>query len=328
MKIIKRSEWNARSPKAVSNMRNSEGVYIHHSATPAGGSERVRSIQNYHMDSKGWNDIAYSFLVDVKGNIYEGRGWGVSGGHTRNFNTKSHGICFIGDSSRDIVTNEAKVAINFIIDEHAKRYGHGYVRAHRDVAATACPGSSLENWIRSGRPATALPSNVVPLPSVLHESLPRPSLATGSSGAPVVRLQNVLNFFGWNTGRADGIFGSQTRLGVRAMQKDLRVTQDGIYGPVTARALSDWIFSVSGPSGVILREGDRGVAVRGWQSDLANHANQRISVDGVFGPLTADATSNFNFFFNVRDSAGRKAGSYVIKETLDVMNFVKSLRNA
>ena len=32
----------------------------------------VKSYQNYHMDSNGWADIGYNFIVGEDGNIYEG----------------------------------------------------------------------------------------------------------------------------------------------------------------------------------------------------------------------------------------------------------------
>lgn len=32
-------------------------------------------VQNYHMDTKGWADIGYNFLVGEDGLAYEGRGW-------------------------------------------------------------------------------------------------------------------------------------------------------------------------------------------------------------------------------------------------------------
>lgn len=56
----------------------------------------VRNIQCFHIESRNWNDIAYNFLIGGDGNIYEGRGWGHVGGHTRGFNLKSIGISFVG----------------------------------------------------------------------------------------------------------------------------------------------------------------------------------------------------------------------------------------
>ena len=69
-------------------MSRSLGVYVHHSAGPQ--QQTVRTIQNFHMDSRGWSDIAYNWLVNDQGDIFEGRGWGIVGGATKNENSTSH----------------------------------------------------------------------------------------------------------------------------------------------------------------------------------------------------------------------------------------------
>lgn len=56
--------------------------------------------QNYHMNQKKWNDIGYNFLVGEDGNVYEGRGWGQHGAHSVSYNSKSIGICLIGNFVR------------------------------------------------------------------------------------------------------------------------------------------------------------------------------------------------------------------------------------
>ena len=38
----------------------------------------VRGIQAYHMDTLGYCDIAYNFLISRTGQVYEGRAGGVS----------------------------------------------------------------------------------------------------------------------------------------------------------------------------------------------------------------------------------------------------------
>lgn len=49
------------------------------------------------MTTKKWSDIGYNFLVGEDGNVYEGRGWGKKGAHTKPYNGKSIGICVIGN---------------------------------------------------------------------------------------------------------------------------------------------------------------------------------------------------------------------------------------
>lgn len=49
------------------------------------------------MNEKNWGDIGYNFVVGEDGNIYEGRGWSKHGAHSVSYNSKSIGICLIGN---------------------------------------------------------------------------------------------------------------------------------------------------------------------------------------------------------------------------------------
>ena len=61
----------------------------------------LRSIQAYHQDAQGYNDIAYNFVVDRFGRIWEGRAGGITnvvvGGHSQGFNTGTVGVVALGD---------------------------------------------------------------------------------------------------------------------------------------------------------------------------------------------------------------------------------------
>ena len=81
--------------------------------------------------------------------------------------------------------------------------------------------------------------------------IPRPTLQLTLTSrfvknAEVLHLQQACNFWGWRDalGRKlaeDGRFGEQTKQGVRSMQKALRRTQDGVYGPATANSYKEFL---------------------------------------------------------------------------------------
>ena len=56
-------------------------------------------------------------------------------------------------------------------------------------------------------------------------------------GDDVEGLQNRLNALGFDAGRADGIFGTNTDGAVRAFQREYDVPEDGIFGPRSLAAL-------------------------------------------------------------------------------------------
>ncbi|WP_421121607.1 N-acetylmuramoyl-L-alanine amidase [Aquihabitans daechungensis] len=60
----------------------------------------MASIRAFHTGTNGWCDIAYNFVIDRFGRIWEGRAGGIAraivGGHAQGFNTGSVGIAFLG----------------------------------------------------------------------------------------------------------------------------------------------------------------------------------------------------------------------------------------
>lgn len=152
MEIISRAKWGARAPRSRSTVSWSQRreFIVHYSEGPT--SQTVRQIQDFHMDGRGWSDVGYNFLVDVKGRIYEGRGWLVVGAHAPDHNSSGIGVCMIGRDGD--ATPAAKKAIRWLYDEACRRKG-GKLKmlGHRDVYATSCPGNELYAWVRAGMPA-------------------------------------------------------------------------------------------------------------------------------------------------------------------------------
>lgn len=52
-------------------------------------------------------------------------------------------------------------------------------------------------------------------------------------GPAIVRLQELLDLLGYDTGPHDGIFGTVTELAVRDLQRENNIDVDGVCGPVT-----------------------------------------------------------------------------------------------
>ena len=73
-------------------------------------------------------------------------------------------------------------------------------------------------------------------------------------GDDVTSLQERLLELGYDAGRADGNFGSETEAGLRAFQRDYGLTADGTCGPATLRALKQLGRKVVGGRPQLLRQ--------------------------------------------------------------------------
>ncbi|CAH2012672.1 unnamed protein product [Acanthoscelides obtectus] len=70
--IVSRKEWGAVPAKSVQPLSKNPPPYVvvHHSASQICTDEEsckryVRSVQHFHMDIRGWEDIGYNFLVSL-----------------------------------------------------------------------------------------------------------------------------------------------------------------------------------------------------------------------------------------------------------------------
>lgn len=164
--LVARAQWGARNPTGRTKLPNEKllGLAVHYSAAVADTvadhglcDDRVRSIQNYHMNNNGWNDIAYNFLGCQHGYVFEGRGFGIrSAANGTNYgNDHFIACCFLGGDvvGRDDVTDLGREAIRWVVAEMKRRVATANaVVCHSDLKATACPGNELRAWVRSGLP--------------------------------------------------------------------------------------------------------------------------------------------------------------------------------
>ncbi|CAH0713731.1 unnamed protein product, partial [Brenthis ino] len=178
--FVSRSQWHARIPKAKDPLPSPVPyVVIHHSHSPPACYDAphckraMRSMQNFHMDDRGWNDIGYHFAVGGDGVAYEGRGWGVLGAHSLHFNNVSIGICLIGDWTNSVPPLQQLKTAQALI---ASGVELGFVKpeyklvGHRQVRDTECPGDALYKEIQSWPHYTSFPSSYRDLDVILQEA--------------------------------------------------------------------------------------------------------------------------------------------------------------
>lgn len=169
MNIIPRAEWGARPPRGRTfTAWSSRTRFVTH-YSGAAHNQSVKAIQNFHMDTRGWVDIGYNFLVNRDGQVFEGRGWDLIGAHAAGHNTESIGVCHIGNDGDH--TMSSLRAIRWLYDLATVRGGGRRLRmtGHRDIGQTSCPGGQLEAWVKGGMLVDLATPTPTPLPASLLE---------------------------------------------------------------------------------------------------------------------------------------------------------------
>jgi SpoIID/LytB domain protein len=226
--IISRSQWGAdeslirSGPKIAPTIK---AAFIHHTAsqsdyTPEEAPAQMRNLYTYFTKGLKYSDMAYNFIVDRFGRLYEGRGGGVDraivGGHTAGFNDQTFAISALGNFQKfkpndpemiamvDSVSSLLawKLSMNhrdpngqttLVSDSDAgtSKYKPGQtatalvVGGHGDIGSTSCPGKFLEAQLPAIRAAAG---------AKMGASMINPAAAPAKWGeAEPVRIAAVTN---------------------------------------------------------------------------------------------------------------------------------------
>lgn len=191
--IHPRADWGADLPPRGTLEPEQPGdvrfLLVHHSVSvndypPEAVPEELRSFFRLHTaPEKGWADIAYNFLVDRFGGIWEGRAGSLEAPVKGDATGGSQGFavlcCFIGDHRTAAPSPEAQASMVSLLAWLAERYGIDprpgttttftsrgsnrwptgtpvtttTIAGHRDMSKTVCPGDAAYHLVRNDFPA-------------------------------------------------------------------------------------------------------------------------------------------------------------------------------
>lgn len=151
--VVPRPAWDAEpyvgDPVRVTHP--GEFVVAHHTdGREPDGPEGPRRIQRFHQDTRGWRDIAYHYVIDREGAVFEGRMLGWQGAHARGAND-TIGVALIGQFSIEEPTDAQLEAFARLVASLRAEGALSTVRilGHGEVAASNCPERLDErfDWI-------------------------------------------------------------------------------------------------------------------------------------------------------------------------------------
>lgn len=133
--------WRALTPLALPV----DELWVHHGASGQPTLATLRAYERYHVRTRRWRAIGYSYAITGNGTVYEGRG-AHTGAHTSGRNSDSVGVLLVGDWSaaeppaamhRSLARLALHLADTGVLEAPVISGGH------RDApdATTTCPGA-------------------------------------------------------------------------------------------------------------------------------------------------------------------------------------------
>lgn len=148
--LVKYSDWsNIPYNDSIMVIHTPKIITLHHSGTDRYKcyAEDVRGFQRYHMKTRKMPNIAYHFIINYKGTVYEGRKVTHKGDHCYP-NTGRVGVCVIGDyTNPKPLSDKAYKSIIQVCDYICSTYVINNIEGHRDKMDTLCPGDGIYKLI-------------------------------------------------------------------------------------------------------------------------------------------------------------------------------------
>jgi hypothetical protein len=185
--INPRSAWAGdRSPLDEPSEEEVKFLIVHHSASHNGhrGTDVpaiLRGFYDFHTGStRGWADIAYNFLIDGDGGIWEGRAGSIEGPVAGDATGGNQGftqlVCLIGNfevaspspaalgslvelmawlAERYDVSTASDAAVSFVsrgsnLHPAGAEVTTPTITGHRAMSQTSCPGALLNEYVVAG----------------------------------------------------------------------------------------------------------------------------------------------------------------------------------
>lgn len=255
--FVTRADAGLVKPKRVSkSITPTGGTTVHY----GGDAQRLgnhstclgrwRQWQKFHMNDRGWSDIAYTGGVCDHGFALAGRGIGVKTGAngTDAANKRFYAVVWLGGGD-EAPTPAAVSAMAWWIRELRRGGAGSGIVPHRFHKSTACPGARWVGLVDGGRvepltggtAATGTGSGafVTVEGTLVGDRLP--VLKKGADGDAVRRAQALLQA-NRQDAKIDGSFGPGTEAAVLTYQREHAAqvgAADGVVGPKTWRSLHD-----------------------------------------------------------------------------------------
>ena len=120
-----------------------EYIVVHCSDSPQGRGDTASTIHAWHL-ANGWDGIGYHRVILEDGKVENGRPLYWVGSHAYGYNSKSIGICLIGEG---VYTSDQWGALRKLIFKLLERSPAAKVVGHCDLDKNkTCPNFDVKAW--------------------------------------------------------------------------------------------------------------------------------------------------------------------------------------
>jgi hypothetical protein len=172
--VICREAWGAQPPSSGFTEHKVERITVHHTAAVIEDNRLSPGFTRKHQadhQSLGWPDIAYHFLIDRNGHIYQGRPYTAAGDTRTSYDPTGHLLIAVKGNFEEQDLTEAQ--LESVIALLAWGVGEfdvapTEITGHRDWAATACPGEAVYDLLTTGALMAAVTERLAAEPATLE----------------------------------------------------------------------------------------------------------------------------------------------------------------
>ena len=133
-------------------------ITLHHQGEPfrPGTDPRqyLRNLQTWSRNTKHWLDIPYHYIIDLDGNIYEGRKIDYAGDTNTEYDPTGHALIEVVGNFEEVEPNRQQLdAVVRLMAMLAHKYDVplDHIASHRDFSTqTVCPGAKLYRYVQDG----------------------------------------------------------------------------------------------------------------------------------------------------------------------------------
>ena len=157
--IVPVADWGGTPADASQARRHSiTHITLHHQGEPykAGTDPRqyLRNLQTWSRNTKHWLDIPYHYIIDLDGQIFEGRKIDYAGDTNTEYDPAGHALIEVVGNFEEVEPNQQQLdAVVALMASLAAKYQVPVenIASHRDHSdKTVCPGANLYRYVQSG----------------------------------------------------------------------------------------------------------------------------------------------------------------------------------